>query len=455
MRIRDQTHSVSSKLIQQKAKTNLSFVINFSLYDRAKAAFFSNYVFHGSRSYDFLQPFYSSADVDKPLSASLEAVSLAYFAHQENADLAVKEGRSRYTSALTLVKQAVSCPVAARKDSTLLATMALDLYEKITNFNPEFDQSWKSHVRGSLALLGLRGPHLFHDRNGFRMLVRLSTNLLISCVATDTPAAGLAALREYESNYLEKKDPKWLLSDLMMYYVSLRDDISKGRLTDHDTIASLRSLDADFANLAINAPKAWQCHTVRLHSPTERVLGDHMTIFLDHHITQTWNVLKSIRILLNELLSEYSTSSPAGWAYKAGFSLRTHAEDIISELVNEICASIPQYTCPELVQHQSVSPSWPESKSSERHNDEAIAGIHIYTPAEKVRAYTLIFPLYVAGQSIAAAEHQKLWIIGQLHFMASAMGIRNAEVVAKILEAGVKMSPWKVYALLGSYAFAA
>jgi hypothetical protein len=39
--------------------------------------------------------------------------------------------------------------------------------------------------------------------------------------------------------------------------------------------------------------------------------------------------------------------------------------------------------------------------------------------------------------------------------MASAMGIRNAEVVARLLEAGERLNPWKVYALLGSYAFAA
>jgi hypothetical protein len=458
LRIRDQSHSVFQKIVKRETNTTLSPAITVFLKDRARAAFFSNYVFRGSKSYDFLGPFYTSADVDKPLSASLEAVSLAFFAHQENAARADKESRNQYASALGEVKKAISCPLTARKDSTLLATMLLDLYEKITNFNPEFDQAWKSHVKGSLALVEIRGPLLFQDRNGFRMMARLGTNLLISCVATNTPGPpGLAALREYESKYLNSKDPKWLLSDLMLVYVSLRENICKGQLRDGEIIASLLSLESEFVNLAVNSPDTWQSQEVRLRSPTERVLGDHIDVFLDHHITQTRNVSRLIRILLNEMLRDYA-SSPAGvgWAYKEGSSLRTQAEKTILELVNDICASVPQYTCPELTQPCLESLS-SESKhvSAGEASSKSITGIRIYSPEEKVRAYTLIFPLYVAGQTVGATEQQKQWIISQLHFMSSAMGIKNAEVVAKILETGEKMNPWKVYALLGSYAFAA
>jgi hypothetical protein len=415
-------------------------------------------VFEGSKSYDFLRPFYSSAGGDKALSTSLDAVSLAFFAHQENANSAVKQGRYRYRSALSQVRRAISCPVAVRKDSTLLATMLLDLYEKINNRNPGFEESWKSHIRGSLTLVELRGTKLFDDHNGFRMLVRLSTNLLISCVVTDTRLPNsLIALQEYESSYLNNKDPKWLLTDLMLSYVNLRQVISKGHLTDRDTIASLIELEASFATVAVNSPNTWQCRRVRLHCPTERVIGDHMDVFLDHHITQTHNVGRLIRILLNELLHDYS-STPAGvgWAYEnKELTLRVKTETTTNELVNKICASVPQYTCPELVQNRSLSPCSHASTWSETNSQPSYTRMRIYTATEKVRSYTLIFPMFVAAQSIAATDYQKLWVIGQLHFMASAMGLRNAEVVAKILEAGVKINPWKVYALLGSYAFAA
>jgi hypothetical protein len=358
LRIRDQTHSVWQKTAKHKPTTNFYQNVAVSLQDRAKAAFFANYVFEGSKSYDFLQPFYISTSSDRVLSASLEAASLAFFAHQENASPAAKEGIARYTEAIALVQQAISCPISARKDTTLLATMILDLYEKLTNFKPEFKESWKSHVEGSLALVGLRDTQLSRDHEAYRMLVRLSTNLLISCVATDTPLPkNLVALRNYASNNLDTKDPKWLLSGLMLKYMNFREAISKGQLTDRDTVASLLSLDAEFLNNAVIAPIEWQCRTIWLPVLTERVPGDHLDTFLDPHNTQMHNVGRLVRILLNELLLEYS-STPAGlgWTYQSqGSSLRTQAEKTIDELVNEICASAPQYTCPELVKYQSGS----------------------------------------------------------------------------------------------------
>lgn len=458
LRIRDQTHSVSRKVVKQEATTAFLNTIVIPIQDRAKAAFFSNYVFEGSKSYDFLRPFYGSTEADTTLSACLEATSLAFFAHQQNATSAAIEGRNRYTSALSLVQHAIGCPVAAKKDSTLLATMVLDLYEKITNLNPEFDQSWKSHVKGSIALVRLRGLPSFHDRNGSRMIVRLSTNLMISCVATDTHLPeDLATIRRYGSSFFENKDPKWLLSDVVLKWMNLRKQISTGKLNDRDTIAALLELEAEFANVAVNAPTAWQRRSVRLQHPTARVLGDHMDVFSDHHITQTHNVERLTRIFLNELLSEYS-SSPAGvgWAYRTeGLTLRAKAEGTINQLVTEICASVPQYTCPELLQNQSLSPSLHMDEAFELWSSPWLTKARNPTALEKIRNYTLIFPLFVAAQSIGARQHQKLWIITQLHFMASSMGIRNAEVVAQLLEAGLRINPWKVYALLGSYAFAA
>lgn len=130
LRIRDQTLSVWQKTIKHKAPTNFSQTIRVSLQDRAKAAFFANYVFEGSKSYDFLQPFYILATSNRALSASVEAASLAFFAHQENASSVAKEGIARYTEAIALVQKAITCPISARKEATLIASMILDLYEK-------------------------------------------------------------------------------------------------------------------------------------------------------------------------------------------------------------------------------------------------------------------------------------------------------------------------------------
>ena len=69
--------------------------------------------------------------------------------------------------------------------------------------------------------------------------------------------------------------------------------------------------------------------------------------------------------------------------------------------------------------------------------------------------YTLIFPLYTAGRCNAAPDTVRPWVIKQLHYMSEHFYVRNAEIVAQILELQKDISPWEVYAMLGSYAFAA
>jgi hypothetical protein len=79
---------------------------------------------------------------------------------------------------------------------------------------------------------------------------------------------------------------------------------------------------------------------------------------------------------------------------------------------------------------------------------------HPHTPKHQLACYTLIFRLYVAGRSKAVPDVRS-WVIEQLHYISSHFYVRNAEAVAQILEREMDVSPWDVYAMLGSYAFGA
>ena len=61
------------------------------------------------------------------------------------------------------------------KNTTLMASLLLDLYEKITDTETR-NNSWTSHVNGALALVRLRGLYKFKDQSEFKMLVRIYTN---------------------------------------------------------------------------------------------------------------------------------------------------------------------------------------------------------------------------------------------------------------------------------------
>ena len=107
---------------------------------------------------------------------------------------------------------------------------------------------------------------------------------------------------------------------------------------------------------------------------------------------------------------------------------------------------MPQYVdCDSAARHRLPTPEYPR---------EAATG-HSHSPNHQQECYTLIFPLYIAGRSQAVPD-VKPWIIKQLHYISNHFYVRNAGIVAKMLEGGDEdnRSPWDVYAMLGSYAFA-
>ena len=83
---------------------------------------------------------------------------------------------------------------------------------------------------------------------------------------------------------------------------------------------------------------------------------------------------------------------------------------------------------------------------------------HRHTFSHLIDVYTLIYPLYTAYWSRKCTSVARTWIIEQLDRVAEHFGIKEAKSVAEILRGskdGLRVEPWEVYRLLGSYAFAA
>ena len=111
------------------------------------------------------------------------------------------------------------------KNTTLMASLLLDLFEKITDTETR-NNSWSSHVNGALALVSLRGLDQFQDESDFNMLVRLYTHYIVSCVASDFPVPNnLNPIEVHIGNRLSDKDPMLRLSNLMVQYANLRCEI--------------------------------------------------------------------------------------------------------------------------------------------------------------------------------------------------------------------------------------
>jgi Fungal specific transcription factor domain len=439
LRILNESESTRRKALSKRPiPIQKSYSLSLSLDSQARDTFFAYHVTGTSQTWDFLQPFYHPTDSPEHLTLAIDAVSLAYLSQQLFSDTASFIARQRYIAALRMTNKALQCPKTAARDTTLLATLLLDLFEKIINNKPRVIESWTGHVKGALVLVELRGLDTFRDPAAVRVLVRLSTNVLISCVASGSPIPKeLKDLRAYVTQFLDATDLKWRLMDLMVEYIDLQAEIRRSHLPICTAFQKSLELDGKYAALAINVPPAWQPKTTILEHTYERIFEQHYDTYGDRHITQPMNVLRLIRIFLNEfILAHYVEVGET-------LSLAEAACKNIEQMGREICASVPQYV-------DCLCAARDRSRCSSTEPQ------HSHSPSQSLDCYTLIFPLYVAARSKYSPASLKAWVIRELHYIGSHFSIRNAELVAQMLENGTDLeNPWAVYAMLGGYAFAA
>ena len=432
-----------------------------------------------SRTYDVLESLYQPCDSKNHLSVSVDAVSLAYFSFQYGAPKALHLARKQYLGALPVLNKALQSSQHATTDATLLAVLLLDLYEKFTSGDPRSAESWLGHVNGALAMVRLRDSEHLSDYAGRRLSIRLATNLTISLIAANTAVPfGLIKLRSDLKPFVKGDDPKWQCSGLCLKYANLRAMIEEGNLSRDGIITRARELDQEFLSVMAEMPPTWLYSTMQLDGSSGTDLDSYFDSYHDHHITQTWNVLRAMRILLQKIIQDWYqeiirsipgtlanevvkpndcgsigdvvnghvwldshqqvTDNPYRYTMTAldasGFSLRIQStKETIDAISQDICASTPQYT----------------THRTKRGNDQDLPVF------QKLQCYTLLWPLYVAGLHSSAERSVKSFAIRQLRFIADLHGIQNAAMVADILEKEEGINPWNVYAKLGSYAFAA
>ena len=195
IRITNETQAVRDKALLRHGFSIELRSLAPSLELQARDTFFAFHVTKVAKSWDFLEQFRDSTRSPEVLTLSIDAVSLAYLSHQVYSDVALLSATEKYVSALRMTNKALRSPELAITDTTLLAALLLDLFEKITNINHNSD-SWMGHVNGALALVKLRGLENFQDSAALRILMRLSSNLVIS----KTPTARYIPI-PYLANY--------------------------------------------------------------------------------------------------------------------------------------------------------------------------------------------------------------------------------------------------------------
>ncbi|KAL8942556.1 MAG: hypothetical protein Q9216_001600 [Gyalolechia sp. 2 TL-2023] len=455
LRLRDESSDVQKKFQAKKPIKAIPPPVPVSTCSKARDIFCHDYVVGFTKPFDFIEDLYSPTRNHEHLERSLDAVALAYLNYQSRSSSVKEEARQSYISAIGCTSAALQHPGYATQDATILAILLLDLYEKITGKEPTFGGAWTAHLSGALTLVKLRGNQQFDDHRVIRMLMRLSTNLLISCVASGRPVSSeLVALRNTIAAHLPKPiDPKWRESDLMIEFAGLRQDIQNGLLSDNEAILSLVNLDAKFVRLGLEAAPPWQYKTVQVGAKSSHHYESFHHIHPAENVAQMWNTLRLTRILLNELIAVRSSDDQKKRVATLELdAIHQCAIRAINEMASDICASLPPYIKDLPISFtEAVVNDGAEIVNPETGNPPA--PFRQPDPTRRLPCYRFIFPLFVAAQSAAVPRSLREWVIEQLRSMAVFYAIENAMSVADILESGQNEGVWNVYAMLGSYAF--
>ena len=432
---------------------------------RARESFFAHFVVGALRTYDFLAVYCSQGQIDHQLDASIDAVSLAFLSVQSRSDVVTTEARAKYAIATGYTRRALACSKQATTDSTLLATLLLDLYEKLTHVQSTPSPAWFNHVRGTLALVRMRGEDQFRNDILLKILTNYTTKLLISCVVMRTHIPReVVSLRAHIARVKNHTTPKWQQTDVIVRYANLRADLSQGLVDSVEVVTKAAQIEFMLANL--ENPSHWLYKTVFTTSPSIGTFQGYYHVYANEHVTQGWNVRRSIRILLHELVLAHEV---------CGGSLDTESRNslllrqaTVCQLTAEICATIPQYVqVLNELQHGPASTRLGLIGPVTARVTEALTELGASPPSSKaqwiellrIQCYTLIFSLYVAAQSRYTPRHQRTWIIDKLSIMDEKLGVRNAAFVAHLLQSQidheVSIDPFDVYAMLGGYAFMA
>ncbi|KAK8052553.1 C6 transcription factor [Apiospora rasikravindrae] len=430
---------------------------------RARTAFLSHYVLGFSRSHGALAALYQATALDSPLSAAVDAAAILFLAKHYQAPGYPTQPVSSPDHASDLTRLATQSYMVATKrlgntlrnvslhsdktknventrnsaydDETLQAVLLLDMYEKLAvagiqrpeTGSPGVDEhSWMSHVRGALSLLrasGL-GQHLASPIKR-RLAARLAMSLVVSCGAAGIHApweleqlrAGLepyftvaipnaSRARDQAASLPTNMwlDPKFAVTGVVVGVVNLAANVRQGSLTPDEACGRAQELDQQFVEMEQTLPPSWQCDRVITGSGYPMVYGGYYDIYSDHFVTQVRNVIRSMRLLLAKIVMECCDTNTSS-LFRCGDIHIT-----IENLCDDIVASVPQFT-------------WTIARPEN--------GIP-FGPLQSLQCFTLLSPLYLAGQLTTRAELRE-WIIATMEYMADSGGLHLATTVASIL----------------------
>ena len=394
-----------------------------TLEERARGYFSSNSSMW-LRNYDLVDDLCKSGDEDEPLLASISAVGLASYANSVYGPELLNRARMDYIKALQLTNAALRSPTEVRKDSTLFSVMILSIFEMVAGSNENSLEAWTEHINGASALIKLRGPNQFRTSAGQRLFMQVTSSLMVSCLQRTIPIPEhIVELRRIAGQYMNTKVwPGWDVSAVVFDFTNFRAAIRNCEIVGPKAIVEAAlEIDRKFMNAFDDVPTTWKYRTLYADQDDEFIWNRRYDVYNDYWTAQIWNGMRSCRILLHEIIRDQvlaaSTAISPIFTEEESNELNKQSVHAMLGMQADILASVP---------------SQMPSRLSDRPS----------SLMEGSRGYFILWPLYMAGVMDLATQPTKTWVIGRLRAIAYQVGIRQATVMADILEQHRHIAAW-------------
>lgn len=391
----------------------------------ARNAFFEHYVNELSQAWGILLKYRNSDGMPEHLSLSLDAVSLAFMAHHTQYTVAKDLGRKKYVSALRMFNKELQSADSIEKASTFEGALLLDLFEQMAILITEETAPRHAHVEGALALAKLRGVETFREEDEYKALLGLSLNAAICCLTEKEKISDpIRIIREHAGRYVVTTDLSWKLSGVLMDFVDLSSDLYTSTMTEDEKATRCVKLDGSIEAISCETTGKWSYESCMVPAPHKNgFLPDDAQHIYNRYpcraVMQTWNILRTLRILLYEELTALRPNSPQ--------PRNSPQPPTCVTMIQQICASVPCTTdC-------SFAASFKLPPSSPCQHPQPLCQDLSHTVSHAHDAYVLVLPLYVAAWSRYCSLPTRLWILGQLERIATHFGVTEASVAESLL----------------------
>ena len=232
------------------------------------------------------------------------------------------EAKQYYSSALQKTNAALASPTTAHHDGTLLAVMLLTNFETMVRSDQWSFEAWSAHIRGSAALLALRGVQQFQTSDGRLLFMQASMNLVSHCLrSSHRIPAQIHDLTKEATRWAKRGSPEnaiWTVHQARLYLADLYSDVARGQVED-PAAAVNNALTFD-----IDLRIAFERRAPRAEStPAEVSLQSWSTM-------QAWTSLAICRMILHllviKLLSPPSDDSSEEWTLYAKAQIALSSE---------------------------------------------------------------------------------------------------------------------------------